>query len=292
MSPDEVPQDLMKELSDSEKKLKSLYDKREYFNDEAKVHREMRDDLHKTRRAILEEVSVYREKKDEIAQKLKAAKERRNAYNEKARQLRGDRKPRSEGDPEPLENAYTLDIELKKLEEQYEIHPTKNIQKERELVKRIDDIRRKLLEVRSKEDDDQMARVEGETVEDEITEYRSLADQEHLKVQKFYEEMVAIDDKLKEYYPTINHLRSESDKKHEEYLKIRKHADSYHQRATELREKVLQMRNDRDKLRNEARDLINDQNRSVNDALDDEEALDDAASRAIEILLKNGKIDL
>ncbi|MCK5774118.1 MAG: hypothetical protein KAH57_10060, partial [Thermoplasmata archaeon] len=285
-------QDLMKELSESEKKLKSLYDKRDYFNDEAKVHREMRDDLHKKRRAILDEISVYREKKDEIAQKLKAAKERRNAYNEKARLLRGDRKPRSEGDPEPFENAYTLDIELKKLENQYEVHPTDNLQKERALVKRIDEIRRKLLEVRGKEEKDQMARVEGETVEDEITEYRSLADQEHLKVQKFYEEMMAIDDKLKEYYPTINHLRSESDKKHEEYLKIRKHADSYHQRATELREKVLQMRNERDKLRNEARDLINDQNRSVSDALDDEGALDDAAGKAVELLLKHGKIDL
>ncbi len=292
MSPDEVPQDLIKELSDSEKKLKSLYDKRDYFNEEAKVHREMRDDLHKKRRVILDEISGYREKKDEIAQKLKAAKNRRNAYNEKARLLRGDNKPRSEGDPEPIENAYTLEIELKKLEKQYEIHPTKNIQKERELVNRIDDIRRKLLEARSKKDDDEVARVEVETVEEEITEYRSLADQEHLKVQRFYEEMMAIDDKLKEYYPTINHLRSESDKKHEEYLKIRKHADSYHQRATELRERVLQMRGERDRLRNEARELINDQNRSVKVALDDEGALDDAAGRAVEMLLKRGRIDL
>ncbi len=292
MSPDEVPQDLMKELSDSEKKLKSLYDKRDYFNEEAKVHREMRDDLHNKRRAIFDDISGFREKKNEIAQKLKEAKNRRNAYNDKARLLRGDRKTSSEGGSEPLENAYTLEIELNKLEKQYEIHPAKNIQKERELVNRIEEIRKKLLEVRKKEPEMEVARVEAESVEDEISEYRSLADQEHLKVQKFYEEMKEIDEKLKEYYPTINHLRSEADKRHEEYLKIRKQADSYHQKATEMRERVLQMRGERDKLRNEAREIINDQNKSVKVALDDEEALDDVADRAVEMLLKRGKIDL
>ena len=56
MSPEELPQELVKELSDSEKRLKALYEKRDHFNEEGKVYREMRDDLHQKRKDILNRI--------------------------------------------------------------------------------------------------------------------------------------------------------------------------------------------------------------------------------------------
>ena len=60
MASEEIPQELMKELSDSEKRLKVLYDKRDHFNEEAKVLRDMRNDLHSKRKSILNHIQEIR----------------------------------------------------------------------------------------------------------------------------------------------------------------------------------------------------------------------------------------
>ncbi|MFW3145194.1 MAG: hypothetical protein ACMUIE_00095 [Thermoplasmatota archaeon] len=293
MSPEEIPQELMKELSDSEKRLKGLLDKRDHFNEEAKVIREMRDDLHKKRKGILEQIQDIRAKRGQILEELKSAKSRRDAYNQRVRDLLGIKRRTDQDmkERDPFEDISTLEIELRKLEETYQTK-AHSLEKEREIVKSIEEKRKKLEKLQAKEVTFKAERVQAQTKEDEITEYRRLADQEHSNVKELFNKLQEINEKLDEYSPTLDHLRKEGDKRHEEFLKTREHADSYHQKAMDLREKVLQLRQERDKLKKDARELIEDQNKKVRDELEDEGKLDEAADKAVDLLLKKGKISL
>lgn len=293
MSPDEVPQELMKELSDSEKRLKGLYEKRDHFNEEAKVIREMRNDLHSRRRAIISQLQELRDKRVKLLEEMKAAKQRRDSFNQRVRDLLGikRKKDKDARETSPYEDKRTLEIELRKLEELYQTK-AHTLEKEREIVKSIEEKRRKILELESQVDDHKAIVFEAKTKEDEITEYRRLADEEHARVQELHERLKEIHEKLDEQSPTLDHLRKEADKRHEESIKKREQADSYHQKAMELREKVIGLRKERDQLRKDARDLIQDQNKKVDEELADEEKLEDAADKAVDMLLKKGKITL
>ncbi len=293
MSPEPVPQDLIKDLSDSEKRLKGFYGKRDYFNEEAKVIREMRDDLHDKRRTIFDQISDIRDKKGEIIEDMKRAKARRDGYNERARALRGGPGRGQEGKKENLyEDIHTIEVELRKLEERYQTQPAKNLEAERTLVNSIESQRKKLKDLRAKEPEFRVEEIKETSLEEEADDFRRLADEEHAKVQELYKSLKEVEKRLDEYYPTLKHLKSEADKRHEEYLKIRKQADSYHAKAMEIREKVLQMRSERDKIRREAREIIDEQNKQVKKALDNMDSLDEAAEEAMGLLIKKGRISL
>lgn len=293
MPPEELPQDLVKELSDSEKRLKNLYEKRDHFNEEGKVYREMRDDLHKKRKNILDKIQHIRAKRSQLLEEMKAAKSRRDMFNDKARSILGIKRKRDQDakKADPYEDRHTIEMELRKLEDLYQTR-SHTLAKERDIVKSIEEKRSKLKELEAKEPVFQAARVEAQTKDEEIKEYRRLADEEHAKVQELYTKLKEIHEKLDEFSPTLDHLRKEADKRHEEYLKVRKQADSYHQRAMELRERVLALRSERNKIIKDAKDIIKDQNKKVSEELDDDEKLDDAADKAVEMLLKKGKISL
>ncbi len=293
MSPDELPPDLVRELSDSEKKLKALFDRRDHFNDEGKVYREIRDDLHNKRKAIYKKIDHIRAEKTKLLEEMNAAKARREMFNERARSLIGIKRRRdSEAkDKEPYEDRHTLELELRKLDDLYQTR-SHTLQKERDIVKAMEEKRKKLKELKASEPEYQAIKLEAQDKEEQIKEYRMLSDQEHMKVQEIYLKLKEVSEKLDEHGPTIEHLRKEADKKHEEFLKVRKQADSYHEKAMELREKVLALRHERGNLLKDARILIDDQNRKVKEHLEDEDMLDNAADKAVDILFKKGKISL
>ncbi|MBN1390573.1 MAG: hypothetical protein JXA22_08030 [Candidatus Thermoplasmatota archaeon] len=293
MSSEEVPEELVKELTDSEKRLKALYEKRDHFNEEGKVYREMRDDLHGKRKEVLLNIQKIRDERTKLLEEMKAAKARREMFNEKARTILGIKR-RSDGEvkkADPYEDIRTIEIELIKLEDLYQTQ-SHSIAKEREIVKSIEVYRKKLKEIKAKEPVFQAAKVEAQSKEEEIREYRRLADEEHARVNEIFEKLKELNKKMDEISPVLDHLRKEADKRHEEYLKVRKQADVYHQKAMELREKVISLRQERDQLRRDSRALIDNQNEMVNKELSDKDKLDDAADRAVDMLLRKGKITL
>jgi phosphoserine phosphatase len=292
MTGDEVSEELQTELSNAEKKLKAIYDRRDAFQEEAKVFRDMRNDLQAKRREVLDRISAWRGEKDELYARIKEAKARRDHYNERAGILSGTlRKRKDDNKGVPYEDRFTLELELHKLEERYETVPLK-IDKERELVEQIDGLRKKLNAILEKEPERERRSTEIKSTEDEVEDFRRRADEEHKLMNELFGSVRTIDAKIKDAHPTVNHLRSECDKNHEEYLKARAQADGQHQKAMELRDRVLQMREEKRKILNESRNVINEQNRKVKEELDDEGKLDSAADEAVNLLLKKGKISL
>jgi uncharacterized coiled-coil DUF342 family protein len=291
---DEVSEELQAELSNAEKRLKAIYDRRDAFQEEAKVFRDMRNDLQDKRRAVIDQVNQWRDQKEDLYAQIKEAKARRDHFNEKAGLLSGTLRKRRDDDrkAQPYEDRITLEIELRKLEQQYETIPSKDLAAERKIVAQIEERRKKLQAIMEKEPERELRATEFKNTEDEIQDYRQRADEEHKRMNELYGKVREVDQRIKETHPTIDHLRSESDKNHEEYLKARAQADGQHQRAMELRDHVLQLREERRKVQNEARSVIDDQNRKVREELDDEDKLDSRAEEAVGMLLKKGKISL
>jgi phosphoserine phosphatase len=291
MDPDEVPQELVRELSDGEKRLRSIYERRDALNEQAKIVRELRDDLHGKRKGILEQLRSIRDDRAAIIEEMKAARSRRDLYNERARALQGFKRKKDGAVKDPYEDMVVLQKDLDELEHRYQTS-TLSMAKERELVSQIEAKSRKLKELRGQGEVFQVHRSELLSKEEEIVELRRLSDEEHKKVMELSGKLDLLQKELDSLSPSLDHLRSEADKRHQEYLELREQADSFHRKSLELREKVVALRGERDKLRRDARALVEDQNKTVKDALDDGNKLNEVADRAVELLLKKGKVSL
>ena len=80
-----------------------------------------------------------------------------------------------------------------------------------------------------------------------ITEFFKKADEEHEKVQKFYDESQKIHEDYMKMVKEIAASINESNKKHKKYLEVREEAQRHHEKAMEMRSKVLSIRKDRRK---------------------------------------------
>ena len=87
-------------------------------------------------------------------------------------------------------------------------------------------------------------------------------------------------------------LIAEANKKHEEYLEARAKADEQHKQALEMRTKVLQIRGAAQAEIRESRQILKQQRQTVRRELYDEKKLDEFAAKAVESLLKKGKVEI
>ena len=85
---------------------------------------------------------------------------------------------------------------------------------------------------------------------------------------------------------------SEANKKHEQYIEIKKEADKVHNKAYELKSKIIGIKDKRRKRYKEAKKAIKDQNIRARKAVLDEGELDKHADKSVEALKKGEKIKL
>lgn len=91
---------------------------------------------------------------------------------------------------------------------------------------------------------------------------------------------------------TLSLLIAEANKVHEAFLAVKAKADRYHQRAQEMRERVLTMKRARRAEHAESMRAVRAQNASVREALEDDEAVEQALDEALSTLKKDGKLEL
>jgi len=85
---------------------------------------------------------------------------------------------------------------------------------------------------------------------------------------------------------------SEANKKHEQYVEIRKEAQKVHDKAFEMRSKIIGIKGERRKRWAEAKRAIKDQNVSARKAVMDKEKLGEIADESVEALKQGKKITL
>jgi len=280
------------ELDKAEIKLRSLVEQRDKVNDQARVVRQERDMLNEKRRTIVEDMRAAKTDRDGFVQKLRVHREKRNALHRRTKELiemkrtrRGHLKKGVGSDLGRLRKAIE-DMDRKQQT------TTMTIADENEL---IDQIRKAVKEVRTLEKEkgaQEQVFKEVKDLDAAIDELMEKADDEHGQVVTLAGKAQEVHDHITQLVRDIAVLIAEANKKHEEFLALRERADKYHEAAMDMRGKVLAERKASRAEEMEDRQALRDHKRKVRDTLLDKKKMDEAADKALESLLKGGKVEI
>ena len=280
------------EEQSAELRYKGIIDKRNELNDQAREFADTRNMLNGERRETIDEIKELRDERDVLNKQMRRHKKTRNGYQDKAKDLIEKKKGKRKGIHQDLDrDIETLKADAKLLEVKQETTPLTLVE-EKEL---LDTLKKQYVEIKRLEEvlgeqDSILADVKD--VDEKITMLFKLSDEEHQKVVAVNNQAKEVHDRITLMNKSITHLILESNKNHDNYVKLKERADVFHQKADEMRGKLMALRNvKRDEIR-ESRQLIKDQNKSARTALNDEKKLDRAADDALQQRLKKGKVEI
>ena len=276
------------QLRNAEKKYQSLIEKRNELNDMAKLVREERDMLNEKRKELKDHMVKNKKERDEIVTKMKHHKEQRNHYQQKAKELIKS-KQRKRGDVVrnlPL-RVEELKADIQMLEYRQETVPM-NTREENELIDLIKSKKEEYNTSKTQLEKQQLIETDISDTDAAITELFKKADEEHEKVQKYYN---ASQKKHKEYMKIVQEIAAsinESNKKHEKYVEIREEAQRHHEKAMEMLSKIMAVKKERRKRWQESKEILQSQNIKAKKELFDEKKIEKKVDESVSAL-KNGK---
>lgn len=279
------------ELQIAEIKYKTLLQKRDELNAEASVPRDERNTLNEQKRELIDEMQGLKKERDSKVAEMRKHKSKRNELQKRAKELitfkRGKRRKFDTDLPTEIDN---LRMEIHKLQMKQETTAL-SLPKENELIDAVREKRKELDELEEMYEEQKRLILEVEGVDNAITDLFKKADEEHQMVVKLSNEAQEIHERIVVLIKEISHLIAEADKKHEEFLKVKVKADHYHNRAVEMRQKILSEKRAKRAEARKAKKIIEDQNIAARKALTDKKRLDEDAEKALDTLLKKGKIE-
>jgi phosphoserine phosphatase len=280
------------ELDKAEIKLRSLLEQRDVWNEQARVLRQERDMLNDKRKSVVDEMHHVKDDRERFVQEMRSHRDKRNAMHQRARSLieqkrsrRGQLKRGVGGDLGRLRKA------IEDMDRRQQT-TTMTLAEENEL---IDEIRKAVREVRTLEREKGEQEQVFKDVKDldaAIDDLMGKADEEHAKVVALSGKAQEAHDRVTQLVRDISVLIAEANKKHEEFVAMREKADKYHEASLEMRDKVLAERKASRAEEFETRDALRAQKQKVRAQFQDKKKLDEAADRAFEALLKEGKLEL
>jgi len=282
----------IEQIRDAEKKFQSHIKKRNELNDMARVLREERDMIHKSKKEIKEDIKKLKKERDELVNKMRDHKKIRNKLQEEAKKLiEAKRKKKGEVFRNLPMRVEELKADVQMLEYKQETVPMSS----REENNLIDKIREKKLEyknIKTQLKKQEKIEIDISDKDNAIDELFKKADQEHELVDKFYNESQK---KHEQYIKLVKEMSvsiAEANKKHEEYIKFKKEADATHKKAYEMKSKIMAIKGERRKRIREAKESIKDQNIRARKSVMDEKKLEEHADKSVEELKKGKKIKL
>ena len=224
------------EIKLAEERFQSCVVKRNNFNDEARSLRDERNALHDQRGKIMEEIMKHREEmKSNTSAKAKHQKVR-NTAQEKAKQLisiKQQKRGNKKGGKSLTDTVQALHSEILNLERRRETTEMP-ISKEREVMEKLGILRRSLGEQESELATQEHLNLEVSELDAEIDSEFSKANDEHSEVILLAKLNKKIYKKVSNLMKEASHLSTEADKKHKEFVNVRKKADNQHSKAMEL----------------------------------------------------------
>ncbi len=280
------------ELDKAEIKLGSLVERRNLFNDEASARRQERDQLHEQRRILSAEMRKLKDERDAVVRELRIHRAARNELQAKAKDLIDmRRKVRGRSKGNVGSSLATLRREVARIEMEQQTVPMK-LSEENELLEQLKLKVREMRELEKVQGVEEQVYKEAKDLDAAIDELFKRADEEHALVVAHSNRANEMHDKVTELVQNLGVVIAEANKKHEEYLDARAKADEVHQKVVEMREKVLTTREAARAEVREARQLLKDQRQIVRRELYDEKKLNEFADKAVEALLKKGKVEI
>jgi len=282
----------IEQIRDAEKKFQSYIKKRNELNDMARVLREERDMIHKSKKDIKEENKKLKKERDELVEKMREHKKIRNKFQEEAKKLiEAKRKKKGEVFRNLPMRVEELKADVQMLEYKQETVPMSS-QQENDLIEKIREKKAEYKKVKDQLKKQEKIEIDITDKDNAIDELFKKADEEHNFVEKFYNESQK---KHEQYIKLVKEMSvsiAEANKKHEEYIKFKKEADATHKKAYEMKSKIMTIKGERRKRRIEAKKAIKDQNIRARKSVMDKEKLEEHADKSVEELKKGKKIKL
>jgi len=276
------------QLKNSEKKYQNLVEKRNELNDTAKLVREERDMFNEKREELKEGMGKCKKERDELVSKMKLHKEQRTRLQQKAKELITARQ-KKRGDVVrnlPL-RVEELKADIQMLEYKQETVPM-SLREENDLIDLIKTKRRERETAKKTLEKQQLIETDISDTDETITELFKKADEEHEKVQKYYNESQKKHEKYMKLVKEIAASINESNKKHKKYVEIREEAQRHHEKAMEMLSKIMSVKKERSKRWQESKEILRSQNIKTRNELFDKQKLDKKADETVDAL-KNGK---
>jgi len=279
----------IEQLRNSEKKFQNCIDRRNELNDLARVLREERDMLNSKHKESKESMKKSKSERDELVSKMRHHKELRNKLQEQAKKFI-EAKQAKKGEDLPL-RVEELKADFQMLEYRQETVPMSSSE-ENELIDLMREKRKEYDNTKKQLEKQKLLEIDISDKDNVITELFKKADEEHEKVQKFYNENQK---KHEEYVKLVRELSisiGEANKKHEQYIETREEAQRNHEKATDMKSKIIAVKGERRKRWEDAKKAIQEQNIRARNAVMDKKKLEEHADNYVDALKKGKKITL
>jgi len=282
----------IEQLINSEKKYQSFIQRRDELNDLAKVLRDERDMINNMHKELKESMQKIKSERDIFVEKMKEHRKIRNELQQQAKSIIDARRKKK---GEVLKNlplrVEELKADIQMLEYKQETIPMKP-QDENELIEKIREKKNEYKKTLNKLDKQKNIEIDITDKDKAIDELFKKADEEHEKVNHYYKESQKKHD---EYIKLVNELSvtiSESNKKHEQYIEVRNEAQKNHEKAVEMRSKIISVKEERRNQWKQAKMAIKEQNIKAREAVMDKKKLQEIADQSVDLLKKGKKISL
>ena len=293
--PHKKPPTKKSETQNAELKFRGFIDKRDEYNEKGRQIRDERDTLNNQRSKMTTDILKLRDQMRENVNQKKKFIQMKTKAQDKAKQLIALKQARNKNKntekTSPRDTVQHLMNEIINLEHRLETTEMK-ISKERILVEKISMLRRSLDWAHVILTQEETLYVEISEIDEKIDSEFKLADKNHKEVIKLAKENQKLYNSMKDLITEATHLTTEADKKHNEFLKIRKRADHQHERAVEMRQKLKGKRQEAFLERKQARQVLKDHSKEIKHKLHNQEKLEKIAEETLGLLLTGGKIDL
>tara|TARA_B100000949_G_scaffold68982_1_gene61298 strand:- start:410 stop:949 length:540 start_codon:yes stop_codon:yes gene_type:complete len=166
------------------------------------------------------------------------------------------------------------------------------IAKEREVLEKLSILRRSLTDQQQTLTTHEHLHSEVKELDVEIGSEISKSNEEHDAVVSLARLNKELYKKNKELMKEATHLSIEANKKHEEFIVIRKKADGQHAKAMEMLETLRTHRKTAQEERQARWRVVKDHHKNIKKELYDPDKLESVADDALQELLSGGKINL
>ncbi len=235
---------LLGEKKDLEKNLKVLTRDRDALNDEARTHKQLRDDLNASIKEILDKALEYRKQRDEINQEVKKCKKLRDETNQELKKLEWSSGRR---------DIMKIQDEIKNLDKTIETKVL-DIRKENELVKKVTDLQKKLQTMQ-----------EDENTKKEAIELKERSESYHARVVELSDQAQETHEQMLSYFQKIDEIRAKADAAHAEFISTREKASAKHEEVKSVLKEIRGKNKSLDKAKAKERhqeDMISEKKNS------------------------------
>jgi uncharacterized coiled-coil DUF342 family protein len=282
----------MEQLINSEKKYQSFIQRRNELNDLAKVLRDERDMINNMHKELKESMQKAKTERDTLVSKMKIHRENRNKLQEQAKSIiDARRKKKGEVFKNLPLRVEELNADVQMLEYRQETIPM-SPKEENELIGKIREKKIEYKNTLKKLEKQKSIEIDITDKDKTIDELFKKADEEHNKVKKIYDESQK---KHEEYIKLVKELSitiAESNKKHEQYIEVKNEAQKNHEKAFEMRSKIISFKEERRNRWKQAKMAIKEQNIKAREAVLDKKKLQKIADQSVDELKKGKKITL